>query len=63
MATKLLAAYSKLIGREYLKDIIYPLIQNLIQNPVPCEVCYHKMLLLNTKHLIRSILRKQRDKI
>ena len=39
MATKLLAAYSKLIGREYLKDIIYPLIQNLIQNPVPCEVC------------------------
>jgi neurofibromin 1 len=38
MCTKLLAAFSKVNGREFLKDLLHPIIQELISNPLTCEV-------------------------
>jgi hypothetical protein len=40
MATKLLAAYSKVMGREYLKEVIQPFIHSWLQNPITCEVSF-----------------------
>ena len=38
MATKLLSAYCKLIGKDYLIVSVGPQIKQLIQNPRPCEL-------------------------
>eukprot|EP01087_Luapelamoeba_hula_P001442 TRINITY_DN1115_c0_g1_i1.p1 TRINITY_DN1115_c0_g1~~TRINITY_DN1115_c0_g1_i1.p1 ORF type:complete len:2561 (-),score=353.59 TRINITY_DN1115_c0_g1_i1:117-7799(-) len=38
MATKLLAAYSKLIGTRYLRDTLTPVLQFLISKPPPLEL-------------------------
>jgi len=38
MSTKLLAAYTKLIGRDYLKQMLYPVMQSFLSNPKPSEI-------------------------
>jgi len=38
MATKLLSAYCKVIGKDYLQVSVGPQIKQLIQNPRPCEL-------------------------
>lgn len=38
MTTKLLAAYSKVMGRDFLKDVLHPFIHSWLQNPVTTEV-------------------------
>ena len=38
MATKLLSAYCKLIGKDYLQISVGPQIKQFIQNPKPCEL-------------------------
>lgn len=43
MATKLLAAYTKLIGTRYLKDTLTPTLQRLIANPPPLELDPQKL--------------------
>jgi hypothetical protein len=43
MATKLLAAYTKLIGTRYLKDTLTPTLQGLISNPPPMELDPQKL--------------------
>jgi len=43
MATKLLAAYTKLIGTRYLKETLTPTLQRLIANPLTFEVDPQKL--------------------